>query len=126
MSDNHDDQAPPGDRGDRRVKDLIDAGARAELEKWFGLPSFEQLADQGVPPAPPEDPEVVALRKRRADAVAAVDPAFLEAHRRRTEPPPDLLKFTATIEPRGDERTTLIDLAMIDRQHSIAEPRQYE
>jgi len=112
---------------DKKVKDLIDAATRAELDRWFNLPSFDQLADRGVTPAPPpEDPEVAAVRKRRAEAIAAVDPALVEAHRRRTEPRDDLIKFKAIIDVRIDPTIALLDLTMIERQHSVAEPREVE
>jgi hypothetical protein len=112
---------------DKKVKDLIDAGTRADLERWFGLPSFEELADRGLKPEPPpEDPEMVAVRKHRADAIAAVDPALVEAHRRRTDPPPDLIKFKASIDVRVDPSIALLDLSMIERRHTIAEPRERE
>lgn len=118
MADNQDDP---------KVKDLIDAATRADLERWFNLPSFEQLADQGVKPEPPpEDPAAAAVRKKRAEAVAAVDPALLEAHRRRVEPPADLIKFKATIDVRVDPDIAMLDLAMIERQHAVAEPREVE
>ena len=121
MADTQDDITDP------KVKDLIDAATRADLERWFGLPSFEQLADQGVSPAPPpEDEEIVAVRKRRAEAIAAVDPALLEAHRHRVEPPADLLKFQASIDVRVDPNITRIDLARIEHGHTIAEPREVE
>src|SRR5215510_8283576 len=80
---------------DKKVKDLIDAATRAELERWFGLPSFEQLAERGIqpqPPEPPEDPEVATVRKRRNEAIAAIDPAMLEAHRLRVEPAHELIR----------------------------------
>ncbi|HEX2685677.1 MAG TPA: hypothetical protein VHN14_03625 [Kofleriaceae bacterium] len=114
------------DQGDPKVKDLIDAATRADLERWFGLPSFEQLADQGVQPAPPEDPDVAAVRKRRAEAIAAVDPALLEAHRRRVEPPADLIKFQALIDVRVDPTIARINLSRIEQGHTIAEPREVE
>jgi hypothetical protein len=112
---------------DKKVKDLIDAATRAELERWFGMPSFEQLADRGIKPEPPpEDPEMLAVRKRRAEAIAAVDPALVEAHRRRTDPPANLIKFKAVIDVHADPSIARLDLSMIDRQHTIAEPRERE
>jgi hypothetical protein len=112
---------------EKKVKDLIDAATRAELERWFSLPSFEQLADRGVKPEPPpEDLEVTAVRKRRAEAIAAVDPTLVEAHRRRTEPRADLVKFKASIDVRIDPGIARLDLAMLERQHSVAEPREIE
>lgn len=116
--------APPDDDDiDPKVKDLIDLATQAELQKWFGLPSFEELADKGVPP-PAEDPDVVAVREQREKAMAAIDPALLEAHRKRTEPPE--LQFKPTIELRVDPSVALLDLGMIERQHVIGEPREIE
>jgi hypothetical protein len=121
-----DNESASGD--DKRVKDLLDAGTRADLERWFGLPSFEQLADRGVKPAEPrpEDPEMLEVRRKRAEAIAAVDPALVEAHRKRTDPPPDLIKFTATLEVRVDPSISTIDLAMIENKHTSLEPREVE
>lgn len=115
------------DDDDRKVKDLIDAATREELAKWFGLPSFQELEERGEAVAPPEDdPEVLAVRQRRDAAIAAVDPALLAAHARRTEPPEDLIRFKPLIEVRVDPSVASLDLAMIDRQHTIAEPREVE
>jgi len=115
-----------GTDDDKTVKQLLDAATRAELERWFGLPSFEQLADRGVAPAPPpEDPELEQLRKRRAAAIAAVDPELLESHRRRTTPPSDLVKFKAEIELRVKPTMGMLDHAMI-RVPAAAEPREFE
>jgi hypothetical protein len=114
------------DNDDKTVKELIDASTRAELEKWFGLPSFQQLAEQAPPPPPAEDPEWAAFRKRREAALAAVDPAMLAAHRQRVERQRDLKLFKPEIEPRIAPNMMMLDQAMIDRGHTIAEPRQYE
>lgn len=118
-----------GDDDDKKVKDLLDAGTRAELERWFGLPSFEQLAERGVVPATPpapEDPEVVEVRRKRAEAIAAVDPAIVEAHRRRIEPPTPLIKPRPDVALRIDPDIALLDLAMIARVGVLAEPREVE
>jgi len=115
----------PTDRHDKTVRELIDAATRAELERWFGLPSFEQLERQPQV-APAEDPDVIATRERREKAIAAVDPAMLEAHRRRTDPREDLLKFKPLIDVHVDPSIALLDTSMIDRQASIAEPREVE
>jgi hypothetical protein len=69
---------------------------------------------------------MVELRKRRAEALAAVDPALLEAHRRRTDPRDGLLTFKPSIDIRIDPDIGLLDLSMIERQHTVAEPRQRE
>jgi hypothetical protein len=112
------------DNDDKTVKELIDAATRAELEKWFGLPSFQEVVESKA--APQEDPDVVAVRERRQKAIDAVDPAMIEAHRRRVEGADDLIKFKATLELRIDPSVSLLDHSMIDRQASIAEPREIE
>jgi hypothetical protein len=114
------------DNDDKTVKELIDEGTRADLERWFGLPSFEQLAQQEKKNQPAEDPDQVAFLKRRAEALAAVDPEMLDAHRRRVERQRDLKLFRIQIEPRISPRMMMLDQAMIDRGHTLAEPREYE
>jgi len=111
-------------RGDQPLDEVVDAVTAAELQKWFGLPSFTELEERGEPA--PEDPEMVAVRERREKALAAIDPAMLEAHRRRTEPPEDLFTFQATIKPVIDPSVALLDLAMIERGFQLGEPREVE
>lgn len=112
---------------DQKVKELIDSATRAELERWFGLPSYEALAEQGVPPEPPaEDPEFVERRKRQDAALAAVDPALLEAHRRRTEGLADTIKPLPEIALHVDPGIARLDTAMIEQRGTIAEPREVE
>lgn len=114
------------DDDDKTVKEMIDAATRAELERWFGLPSITQVEEERAAKAPPEDPEIAAVRKRRDEAIAAVDPAMLEAHRRRTDAPENLIKFKAVIDVRIDPDVALLDHAMIERSGGVAEPREVE
>ena len=114
------------DNDDKTVKELIGEATQADLERWFGLPSFQQLAEQQAPRKPAEDPEWTEFRKRRAEALAAVDPNMVEAHRRRVERQRALKLSRTEIEPRVRTDITLIDQAAIDRGHTIAEPRTYE
>ena len=107
------------------LEELVDAATKAELEKWFGLPSFDQV-EAGEAPGSTEDPDIALVRERRQRAIAAVDPALLEAHRRRIEPPDDLLKFRESITLRLDPTMPMIDLAMIDNRMAVAEPREVE
>jgi hypothetical protein len=119
--------APDDDnpRDDRTVKELIDAATRAELEKWFSLPSFDQVAEQAESPAPSEDPDVVAVRERRLKAIAAVDPAMVEAHRHRVEVAPEsLIQFRELIAVSLDRDIALFDEKMIEGR--IADPREIE
>jgi hypothetical protein len=116
------------DPDDKKVKELLDAGTRADLERWFGLPSFEQLAERGDAPAPPpeEDAQFAAIHKRRDDAIAAVDPALLEALRHRVEPARPLIKPLPPVTLHIDPEIALFDTAMLERQYSVAEPRDVE
>jgi hypothetical protein len=114
------------DNDDKTVKQLLDAGTRADLERWFGLPSFEQLADQGkVIEAAPDDPEMVAAQKRRDDALASVDPVLVDEIHRRAEAP-DLIKPRPAIRVVIDPSIARLDLSMIERQYSHLEPREVE
>ena len=93
---------------DKKVKELLDSATRADLERWFGLPSYEQLAERGVQPPPPaEDPEFAAIRNRRDEAIASVDPAMVEWHRRRTTPPPDGIAQVWKLSVAGSKRTSV-------------------
>jgi hypothetical protein len=114
------------DDDDKTVKEMIDAATRAELERWFGLPSITQVEEERAAQAAPEDPEIAAVRERRQKAIEAVDPAMVEAHRRRTDAPEDLLKFKAVIELRIDPDMAFLDYSMIERGASVADPREIE
>jgi hypothetical protein len=115
------------DPNDKTVKQLIDSGTRADLERWFGLPSYEALAEQGVHPEPPaEEPSYVERRKRQDAAMAAVDPALLEAHRRRTDKMADVLKPATEVALHLDPDMMQLDTAMIAQRSAIAEPRDVE
>ena len=108
---------------------VVDEATRRELERWFGLPSFQQLADEGKqaeePPA--EDPAIKAVREQRERAVACVDPALVARIEHRVEKNPEtLLTFAARIEVRVDPDVAMLDLAMIERVHTVAEPREVE
>ena len=115
--------ATDDDKLDPKVKDFIDAATRAELERWFGLPSFAEVGAQAAPS--PEDPEMVAVRERRDKAIAAVDPALLELLLERFEDK-GLIRFKESIALRVDDTVPLFDYAMLDRLSSIAEPREVE
>ena len=124
----------PDDPDDPKVKQLIadsslttmiDLATQRELEKWFGKPSFIELAER--PPAKLTDPEMAEVIVRRDKALAAVDPELVEDIRVRTEERPEtLLKFAATIDVVIDENMALFDHGMVDRAAAIAEPRDVE
>ncbi len=115
--------APDDDKPDPSVKQLLDTATQAELARWFSLPSFEIAVEKGL--ELPEDPEVVALRERRARATANVDPAFLDAiHERNEVRPETLIQFAPNIELRIKTEMGSFDHAMVDR--AIPEPREVE
>jgi hypothetical protein len=104
-----------------KLAEVVDAATRAELEKWFGLPSFDQLAERGIVA---EDPEMVAAREQRERAIAAVEPALLEALRVRAER--EILPVRAA-PPLHARDIAMIDLDRVERMHvAIAEPRARE
>ena len=61
--------------GKASLEDVVDAATQAELQKWFQLPSFQQVAEQAGAPV---DAELEEVKQRRAKAMAAVDPALLD------------------------------------------------
>ena len=109
---------------DPTVKQLIDSGTRADLERWFGLPSYEALAEQGIHPEPPAgDPGIAERRKRQDAALAAVDPALVEAHRRRTDGMAEAIRPPAEVALHIDPDIVQLDTAMIAQRSAIGEPR---
>jgi hypothetical protein len=127
--------APPNDNNDDiKVKQLLDGGksmadvvdlaTQRELQRWFELPSFEQV---GAPEPIAEDPELVEVRERRAKACAAVDPAFLESIHLRTEVVPEtLLHNTFHVDIHIDASIVQFDIDAAERQLKHAEPREVE
>lgn len=131
MATDDDDKRDPTvkqliERGlDKPLKDVVDEVTAAELEKWFGLPSYQQV-EEGEVKIAEEDPDMVAVRERRQKAIAAVDPLLLDSIQRRAEGDKDLLRFKATIKMIVDPSLALFDMAMIENKLSIAEPRERE
>jgi hypothetical protein len=110
--------------GDKSMADVVDLATQRELQKWFELPSFEQVGAQ-QPIA--EDPEFVEGRERRAKACAAVDPVFLELIHVRTEVTPEtLLHNTFHIDVHIDPSIVQFDIDAVERQLQHAEPREVE
>ena len=118
------------DNDDRKAKDVIDAATQRDLERWFGLPTFTQLADEGkqaLVPTPDVDPEMAAVIERRDKALANVDPVLLESLLARHANPDDLIVFEKTIDVRVAETNFgAIDEVLVQRTNVIAEPREYE
>lgn len=108
--------------GGASLADVVDAATRAELERWFGLPSFAQLADR---PVAEEDPEMVQARERRETATNNVDPKLVEWLSKRADFEPWKARIQPTIHV--DPKIARIDLDRVEAMHkAIAEPRQLE
>ena len=110
--------------GGKSMADVVDLATQRELQKWFDLPSFEQV---GARQPIAEDPELVEVRERRAKACAAVDPALLELIHVRTEVTPEtLLHNTFHIDIHVDPSIVQFDIDAVERQLQHAEPREVE
>jgi len=118
---------PNDNDNDKKVKELVDSATRADLERWFGLPSYEALAEQGIhPEPPPEDPKLAERRKRQDAALAAIDPALVEAHRLRTESLGHAIRPLPEVALHIDLSIVQLDTAMIAQRGAIADPREVE
>lgn len=115
---------------DRKVKNVLDAATQADLERWFGLPSFTQVEEEAAKATevtPQMDPAVAAAIERRNVALEAVDKALLdELYARHDVDPKDLFVFEQHLEVHVDEKFGAVDEELIARASSIAEPREVE
>jgi len=110
--------------GNASLDDVVDAATQAELQRWFALPSFEQVAEEQPAPV---DAELEQARERRAKATAAVDPGLLAWIHHRTEVQSEkLLRHTWHLDLHVDPTIARFDEAMAERGHHIAEPREVE
>jgi hypothetical protein len=125
MTDENDDD-------DRKAKEaVVDLATQRDLERWFGLPSFTQLDEEGKTPQAPTsgmDPEMAAVIERRDKALANIDPVFLESiYARHDDAPEDVLVFEKKIDVRIAETDFgAVDEQLVQRAGLIAEPREYE
>jgi hypothetical protein len=115
---------------DRKVKDMLDPATRADLERWFGLPSFESLGDKPPPELPLDgalaDPAVQKVAKQREAALAEVDPELVAAIYARTDDHHDrIIQFKPTLDVHIQEDFGNLDEGMLQRASSL-EPREYE
>ena len=119
---------------DKKVKDLLEGGiedvvdeaTRAELERWFGLPSFEELEAKGEEKKP-EDPDIAAVKERRAKALDSIDPALVEQVGARYEGKGErLIQFWPKLEVHVDPDVALFDQVMLAKVSVVADPREIE
>jgi len=104
------------------LDEVVDEATRRELERWFALPSFQQLAEK----PPPIDPEVAEVRARRDKALAAIDPRLLASIDQRNAARATAIDERAPPPTLADRRTALVDLGMIDRGYQIGEPYEMQ
>lgn len=103
---------------------FVDAATAAQLERWFGLPSFAQVeAGEVAAPSEPEVDEFAEVRERRAKLLAEVDQELVARIERRHTPPEDLFKFTPDLEPI---EVTLTRFDATAEGKGIADERWYE
>jgi hypothetical protein len=124
------------DDDDRRVKDLIaaakagdasiDPDTAADLARWFGLPSYQQVEEGEVKPKPkPEDPAVVARREQMERATAGVDPVLCEALHHKWDGAETLIKFQPAELAIVDPSISAFDPVLVARAEP-PEPRIIE
>lgn len=124
MTDDHDNKRDPKvkevlRRGTTPLEEIVDPVTAAELERWFGLPSFQQVAEEPERFAAEQDETRIA----RDRASAHVKPELLAAVQRRNEAPE--AKFVATLEP-VDTDLALFDATMLDHGLVVADAREME
>lgn len=113
------------DDDDKRVKDVLGTTSAADLERWFGLPSYTALEEAGKTAQLPDDDPYKEARERRDRALAAVEPWFINAIHARHESQWSLLTFEQTIELKVKTEMGLFDASMATSR-ATAEPREVE
>src|SRR5213596_1341835 len=113
------------DDDDPKVKDLIaaakagdaniDPDTAADLARWFGLPSYQQVAEGEVAPAAPLDPELAARREVMERALAAIDPALCDALHARWADVDQLIRFEPIELRRIDPSISALDPVLLAR-----------
>jgi hypothetical protein len=113
------------DDNDKRVKDMLGTTSAADLQRWFGLPSYTALEEEGKTASLPDDDPYKEAREQRDRALAAVEPRFLAAIHERHEKPWTLLRFEQTIDVKVRVDMGLFDESMATTR-ATAEPREIE
>lgn len=113
------------DDDDKRVKDMLGDASMADLQRWFGLPSYTELEEKGkTAELPPDDPYKEA-REKRDKALSAVEPWFLAAIHQRHEKPWTLLMYEQTIDVKLRLDMALFDDSMVTAR-GAADPREMQ
>lgn len=107
---------------------FVDAATAAQLERWFGLPSFAQVESgevEGVPVEENPDDEFAEIRERRRKLLADVDHALLERIEQRHTPRDGLFQFAPSIDPIT-VTLSVFDAAYAESRATISDERNYE
>jgi hypothetical protein len=124
------------DDDDRRVKDLIaaakagdaeiDPATAADLARWFGMPSYQQVAEGEVKlERRPEDPQVVARREAIDKALESIDPVLCDELHARWADVDTLILFEPAELRRIDPSISALDPVLVALA-DMADPREVE
>jgi hypothetical protein len=122
----------PGRGADLRAGDLVgktaaqleeelDPATVAQLARWFGLPSFTELAEQRE-----ESQEELETRERLEQLEAAVDPALVARLRARDHAGDELIRLTGEVTIHVETPIERLDASFVQRFGAIADPREVE
>ncbi len=109
----------------KSLKDIVDEKTAAALERWFGLPSFTALEEEGKAP-PVDSPQDAADLEKRAATLAAVSDSMLAGLDYRQHHAWDLITFKPLIDVRVDVEMGLFDESALTRLYTNSEVREIE
>lgn len=107
----------------KSLEQIVDEKTAAELQRWFGLPSFEKLEDEGRA-APVTSPEDAADIAKRAETLAAVSDRMLADLDYRHHHAWDLIIFKPSIDVRVDPGMPMFDDSGLARLRVNGELRE--
>lgn len=108
----------------KSLEEIVDEKTAAELQRWFGLPSFEKLQDEGK--APEVSEEDAADAAKRAETLAAVTEWMLSGLDHRQYHAWSLIKFKPVIDVIVDVDMPMFEESGLDRLRANAEVRELE
>ena len=109
----------------KSLEQIVDEKTAAELHRWFGLPSFQKLEDEGAPPES-VSPEEAADIARRAETLAAVSDRMLADLDYRHHHAWDVISFKPMIDVRIDPEMPMFDDAGLERLRVNSEVRELQ
>src|SRR5215510_2830965 len=112
------------DDDDPKVKQILDSATQADLERWFSLPSFQQVAEQKPEPSAAEA-DMAAVMERREQAIAAVDPKLLGAIYARADRKPDDVTVSRWTLDVQIANLSKLDETLVANLSAVAKPRDY-